>query len=105
MVFQVHVPSTHPLHETPLAFVYWFSEPRSRAEPDINMYKVRYLRDPSGHRVGGIVPLHLIHRLIQLIPVFGAQIDPRLTEKNSMDIAGEYYVNSFMEKEVFQAVW
>lgn len=104
-IFRLQVPLTHPLHDIPLAFVYWFSTPEPRAEPDIHMYQVNFLRNPDKHRQGSIIPLSHVHRLIQLIPVFGARANPLFSVHNSMDTATKYYVNSFMDKETYQAVW
>jgi hypothetical protein len=69
------------------------------------MYQVEY-QQTNGHlRLGGIIPLSSIRRLVQLIPVFGPRINPALTTENSMDEGQSYYINSFMEKEIYQAVW
>lgn len=105
MIFRLQVPALHPLHDVPLAFVYWFSDPQPRAEPDIQMYKVNFIRKQDVHRQGGIILLSRVHRLIQLIPLFGARANPLLSVHNSMDTAKNYYLNSFMDKETYQAVW
>ncbi|KAG8824504.1 hypothetical protein FRC17_009084 [Serendipita sp. 399] len=105
LIFTLRLPPTHPLHGTPLAYVYWFSDPSSRPERNINMYQVRYLRGDDRRRIGGIIPLNSICRLLQLVPKYGSCVNPELTKENSMDVWKDYYINSFMDKETYQAVW
>jgi len=69
------------------------------------MYKVRYRRRPDKSRIGSIIPLRSVHRLVQLVPVYGPCVNPRLTAENSMDVWDSYYVNSFMDKETYQAIY
>jgi hypothetical protein len=89
----------------PLAYVYWFHTPVGRAERDINMYKVQYKHREDKRRVGGVVKLSYLCRLVQLVPAYGAKVNPGLTSANSMDVWKNYYINSFMDKETYQAVW
>ena len=105
MIFRLHLPPNHPLFDVPLAYVYWFSDPLPMAELDINMYKVQYLRGGNNYRTGGIIFLRNISRLIQLVPFFSPNINPDLSVDNSMDVWRHYHVNSFMDKETYQAVW
>jgi Plavaka transposase len=105
LIFKPRLPIHHPLHDLPMAYVYWFSKPSPRAERDINMYKLQYLRGAGNARIGGIVVLSSISRLIQMVPVYGPQVNPQLSSDNSMDLCQSYYVNSFMDKETYQAVW
>jgi hypothetical protein len=69
------------------------------------MYKVRYERGPDGVRIGEVVKLTRLCRLVQMIPVYGPQVNPDLTSENSMDVWRDYYLNSFMDKETYQSVW
>jgi hypothetical protein len=95
----------HPLYQVPLAYVYWFSNPPRKAEPNINMYKLHYIRGDNNVRTGGIVLLSSITRLVQMVPAYGATVNPDFTVANSMDRWRHYYLNSFMDKETYQAVW
>jgi hypothetical protein len=88
-----------------MVYVCLFSKPSPTAERDINMYKLQYMRGAENVRIGGIVLLSSISRLIQMAPVYGPQVNPRLSSENSMDLCQSYYVNSFMDKETYQAVW
>ena len=69
------------------------------------MYKLQYRRREDNSRIGGIILLGSICRLIQMIPTFGADVNPQLSVDNSADVCKSYYVNSFMDKETYQAVW
>jgi Plavaka transposase len=105
LIFKPRLSLNHPLFDVPMAYVYWFSKPSHTAERDINMYKLQYLRGAENVRTGGIVLLSSISRLIQMAPVYGPEANPRLSSENSMDLCQSYYVNSFMDKETYQAVW
>lgn len=62
--------------------------------------------DQDGKRHGEILELSNVARQIQLIPKYGARICSTITSDNSLeDDAGRYFINSFWDKEVFQAVW
>ncbi|KAG8749826.1 hypothetical protein FRC14_001069 [Serendipita sp. 396] len=104
LVFRPKLSHNHPLHNVPLAYVYWFSE-FTTTQPNLKMYRVEYQRDTRNHRVGSVIKLQSIRRLIQLVPVYGARMNPALTSVNSMDLWRKYYVNSFFNKETYQAVW
>jgi len=69
------------------------------------MYKLHYIRGDDNIRTGGVVLLSSITRLVQMVPAYGATVNPELTAANSMDRWRHYYLNSFMDKETYQAVW
>jgi hypothetical protein len=96
----------HPLHEKPLAYVQWFSKPHGRTQKSINMYRVERLMDGAQPK-GDIVALSSISRYVQLVPHFGRNTreDRALTELTSMDRCQYFYVNSFADKEIYQAVY
>jgi hypothetical protein len=88
-----------------MAYVQWFSKPQAPEEV-INMYRVqRSFRD--GKPDGDIILVDSISRFVQLIPRFGPTIGKKtlLTAQNSMDMCKDYYVNSFADKEIYQAVY
>jgi hypothetical protein len=68
------------------------------------MFVVSRLEE-DGVRNGTIIPIASIARFIQLVPKFGSITAPELTAQNSMDICRDYYINSFADKEIYQAVW
>jgi hypothetical protein len=104
-IFRPSLPQTHPLFGTTLAYVYWFSKLAPTAEKDILMYKVRPEKSDGRHRDGEVIKLCSVHRLVQLIPIHGATINPDLTPENCIDRWHQFYVNSFMDKETYQAVY
>jgi hypothetical protein len=104
MIFELKVPATHPLHRIPLAYVYWFSEQRLHPSSGIDMYHVEYVRGPDTHRTAGIVEATCISRLVQLVPAYGRKVLPNISANSSMDIYKQYYVNSFMDEDVYRAI-
>jgi hypothetical protein len=92
------------MHKGNFAYVQWFSPPKRTPERDINMYMVSRM-DEDGERRGAIIPMSTIARFVQLIPKFGSNALAELTAQNSMDICRDYYINSFADKEIYQAVW
>jgi len=70
------------------------------------MYQVeRLFRDNRPD--GDIISVDSISRFVQLIPRFGPTIGKQtlLTAENSMDSCKSFYVNSFADKEIYQAVY
>jgi hypothetical protein len=91
-------------HEECFAYVQWFTTPRRTTEQPIDMYVVSRLEE-DGVRNSAIIPIASIARFIQLVPKFGSIAAPELMAHNSMDICRDYYINSFADKEIYQAVW
>jgi hypothetical protein len=94
----------NPLHLVPLLYVQWFSNPR-RIEKDINMYLVDRILTRDDRPLGEVIRLNSVTRQIQLIPKFGKGIRSFINSTNSLDVCKSFWVNSFMDKEVYQAVW
>ncbi|KAG8865445.1 hypothetical protein FRC20_009827 [Serendipita sp. 405] len=92
------------MHNMFLAYVQYFSQPKQTPDKNINMYTVSR-EDRRGIRAGVVVPLDSIVRFVQLVPKFGATIHPNLTAENSADVCRDFYINSFADKEIYQAVW
>jgi hypothetical protein len=105
IIFKARVARGHRLKDVPLAYVYWFHETRREADDNVEMYSVEYIRYPDNRRVGSVIPLASICRQVQLVPCYGAQVHPTLNSNNSMDAWRRYYINSFFDKECYQAVW
>ena len=92
------------LHLQPLLYVERFSKP-TRIEKDINMFLVERLLGRNNHPVGDVVELSAVVRQIQLVPKFGSHIKSSINSSNSLHICKRFYVNSFMDKENYQAIW
>jgi hypothetical protein len=56
---------------------------------------------------GDIIALDSISRFVQLVPRFGRKVagEARLDTYTSMDICKYFYINSFADKETYQAVY
>lgn len=51
-----------------------------------------------------IVPLTNVREIIQLVPVFGAKMDLRYDTNTSLDLALEFYLNNFANKNTFHVI-
>lgn len=73
-------------------------------EHHINMFRVvRCIR--NGTRKGLVVKLTDIWRPVELVPVFGRECPAAWTTENAIELAQEFYVNPFSEKEAYQSVY
>ncbi|KAG1801245.1 uncharacterized protein BJ212DRAFT_1286641, partial [Suillus subaureus] len=50
---------------------------------------------------GSIIPLTAVTCAIELIPMYGLKMDHMITATNAMEICDKYYLNMFLDKEVF----
>ncbi|KAH9066073.1 hypothetical protein EDB83DRAFT_2506343 [Lactarius deliciosus] len=102
--------SIHPL----LCYVQKFSFAGRRAEDgtrskeqNVGMYLVRrQFQAPtvgSGERMRmeDITPIIDIAHAVDIVPVYGARMDPRITAENSLDIPTDFYLNDFSDKEIY----
>lgn len=64
----------------------------------------RHLRSDGISRMSDVVPLTNIRELVQLIPVFGSQINPSYNENTSMQLSREFHLNNFANKNTFHAI-
>ena len=73
----------------------------------MDMFKVHRLLTggDSGFPIGDVIRLDAVARFIQLIPEFGKKKRTNWKSTNSMDVPYSYFVNSFTDKEIFQAVY
>lgn len=58
-----------------------------------------------GKRQGLIVKLTDIWRPVELIPIFGRRCPAEWTAGSAVELAGEFYVNPFSEKEAYQSTY
>lgn len=106
LIFQLMgLSETHPLYLKPLIYVQWFKYP-TRTNPDINMHITSRSLDVEGNRRGEVVELAQVARRIQLIPKFGTRIPADMNTDTIMEMDDySYFVNSFFDKENYQAVY
>jgi hypothetical protein len=105
LIFRLLVPPTHPYYHVPLAFVSWFSRSLPQTEQDVKMYAVKRLQANDGSPCGAVIDLQSVARFVQLIPRFRGQLNPQMTQNNVMDCNSIFLVNSFLDKETYQAVY
>ncbi|KAG2144681.1 uncharacterized protein EDB93DRAFT_1087448, partial [Suillus bovinus] len=54
--------------------------------------------------LGDIVLLESVCQVIQLIPKFGKEVSASINCNNNLQLAQEFYVNNFADKETFHAI-
>ncbi|KAH8997724.1 hypothetical protein EDB86DRAFT_3064262 [Lactarius hatsudake] len=79
-------------------------------EQDVDMYLLRrqfrsqVLGNGTRMRMGDIIPLTDIAHTVDLVPVYGAQKNPKITAENSLDLPTEFYLNCFSDKEIYHTL-
>ena len=107
LIFQLEVDQKHPLFNCPLAYVHLFM-PTSMACPNPQLYKVSKEECSRGRNrqpLRVVVELTSIALAIHLIPHYGPAVHKCLNSKNSLDLCQTFWVNSFLDKETYQAVY
>jgi hypothetical protein len=108
LIFRLHLEDpTHILHGVLLVYVQWFSKFQDSPSKPINMFNVHRLLTGGdrGSPIGDVIHLDAVAQFIQLIPEFGKKKCTNWESTNSMDAPYSYFVNSFADKEIFQAVY
>jgi hypothetical protein len=104
-IFRVSSRTPHALNNIPLLYVRWFERPALNPVKDINMFRIKREMTSARRTCTSIIPLSLVHRFIQLVPDFGPNIAPELASTTSAYRTMAYWVNSFADKEIYQAIW
>ena len=107
LIFQVEVDQKHPLFNRPLAYVHLFTM-TSTLCPNLQLYRVskeEYSTGRNQQPLGMVVELTSIAWAIHLIPHYSPAVHKSLNSKNSLDLCQEFWVNSFLDKETYQAVY
>jgi hypothetical protein len=86
-------------------YVQWFERPRPRAEKGINMYKISKQLTTRNRPLGSVLALSAARRFVQLIPDFSPNMGSQIDATTSASTCLSYWVNSFADKEIYQAVW
>lgn len=81
--------------------------PAHVTDDDIEMFRVQRALRSDGTRRGLIIRLTDIWRPVELIPKFPATCPPsrEWTAESAVELAREFYVNCFSDKEVYQNVY
>ncbi len=72
---------------------------------DVKMYRVQRSMEADGVRKGIVINVTDIWRPIDLIPVFGNECPTHWTSSTSIDLAKEFLVNRFFDKQTYLNVW
>ena len=72
--------------------------------PDLEMFLVRRRLRSDGQHLGDIIRLDDVRQVIELVPKFGSSVPQNMTCDNSLELGGDFYVNSFADKETFHAI-
>lgn len=72
--------------------------------PGLEMFVVRRRLRRDGRRLGDVVRLDDVRQVVQLIPKFGSKVPQNMTCDNSLELDGEFFLNTFADKETFHAV-
>jgi hypothetical protein len=73
--------------------------------PNVDMFQLHHhFRSDSSMHMGDIVRLTDVREVVELVPVYGEKMDPRLNCETSLDLANSFYINNFASKETFHAI-
>lgn len=74
-------------------------------DKDIQMFRVVRQLNRDGTRKGIVVKLTDIWRYIELVPRFGSECREGWNSENACELATEFFVNSFADKDIYQCVY
>ena len=99
--------STSRIHNKDLLYVQLFTRPAESVESGIKMYRVKRQLLEDGSAKGMLIDISSIVRFVQLVPDFGPGVSSTssLTPYNVMEYCKYFYINSFSDKESYQAVY
>ena len=71
----------------------------------IEMFRVIRSLHSDGKRKGVIVRLTDVWRPVELIPRFGTKCPAGWTSSNAVELADQFYINCFSDKEAYQCIY
>lgn len=73
--------------------------------PGTDMFTLcQHFRSDGVTYMSNVIPLTSIWEIVQLVPVFGENMDMRLNSSTSLDLADKFYLNNFANKNTFHAI-
>ena len=74
--------------------------------PHLDMFLLHRHNRSSGSRIqmGDVVPLTDVCEVVELVPQYGSKMDSRLNANTSLELAENFYLNNFADKETFHAI-
>ena len=73
-------------------------------ESATSMFALKWAVLAGGAPLGDTIPVLQLHALADLIPRFGAQIDPHLTKQTSFAYSTEFWLNKYFNKQMYYAL-
>ncbi|KAI0039113.1 hypothetical protein FA95DRAFT_1504627 [Auriscalpium vulgare] len=74
-------------------------------EPATGMYVLKRATRADKTYLGDVIPLSQIRLALDVVPRFGDKADSRLTARNSKAFSQEFYLNKYVDKEIFATVF
>lgn len=74
-------------------------------DDDIEMFRVVRETNRDGSRRGMVAKLRDIWRYIELVPKFGKCCEEEWDSENACELATEFYVNCFADRDIYQSVY
>lgn len=71
------------------------------ADPNSGLFCVQCILNQDGMRTGMIINVKDIWRQVDLVPNFSRKCPARWTSETSVELASEFFVNHFYDKEIF----
>ena len=79
--------------------------PMDAGRPNVGAYQVEHVLDPMTGFVTGIIPLTAVVHTLDLVPVFSiAFSDVVPSRQTCMEGYAHYYVNMFVDKDIFHVL-
>jgi hypothetical protein len=73
--------------------------------PNVDMFLLhRHFRTGGTTHVGDIIRLTDVREILELVLVYGSQMDLHLDWNMSLDLTNTFYMNNFASKETFHAI-
>jgi hypothetical protein len=98
-------PSPLSWTKAPLAYIEWYTTPKTTPEPNHNMYSIRKLYRSDNTQAGSIIPLTSIRQSCMLFPVFSKETDMTWTTDNVLDLCPSFLVNNWQNMYAYKTIW
>ena len=84
-----------------MVYIEWYTA--FTKDPNLHtlLFKVSPLKERDGGRICSIIPLANIQRSVHLIPKFGAVAPQEWTSSTVLNLANTFYVNSFIDMNLY----
>lgn len=73
-------------------------------DPSTGMFVLKRSQRSDGTIMGDVVPLGQVRTLLDLVPRFGADANKQLTKETSLEFSREFWLNKYLDKELFYAL-